>query len=240
MKSGKYFTLIELLIVIAIIGILASLLLPALMQARDKVRTISCTSNQKQLYLLMAHYTGDNGDYFPSVHLPSRKWSGALMPYYEPGLTINDEVVLDYTKMRPRGIFDCPGQNYTLNARWGTDGGALEDQWGKLGRWQGISIRGLSSSGWPYTLMPRKITKTLFPSTRALFADMDTKSSTGFFEEYRSHLSADLVFGRHNNGVNVLYVGGNAGHVKWAAVPTGKNVEPNKNFYMNGATDDYR
>ena len=61
------FTLIELLVVISIIGILTSILLPALAKARVKVRTTACINNNKQIGTAMMVYTTDEDDYFPAT-----------------------------------------------------------------------------------------------------------------------------------------------------------------------------
>jgi prepilin-type processing-associated H-X9-DG protein/prepilin-type N-terminal cleavage/methylation domain-containing protein len=60
------FTLLELLVVLAVVAILAALLLPALSQAKGKARAVACLSNQRQLALAFLLYCEEHEDTFPT------------------------------------------------------------------------------------------------------------------------------------------------------------------------------
>lgn len=81
------FTLVELTVVIAILGILIGLLLPAVQQAREAARRITCGNNLKQLGLALLQFESS----FKSLPAGAEavtlhSWSSRILPYLEQGV----------------------------------------------------------------------------------------------------------------------------------------------------------
>jgi len=88
------FSLIELLIITAIIGILAALLFPAAQSVLHQAKVAKCFSNLRQIGLAMRAYAEDKDGYFPPAWDPviQRTYTTFLEPYMQldsTGKTLN-------------------------------------------------------------------------------------------------------------------------------------------------------
>jgi prepilin-type N-terminal cleavage/methylation domain-containing protein len=82
MKLKHAFTLVELLVVVAIIAILAALLLPALSRAKESARRTSCISNSRQVNMAIRLYADDYLDAFPILPVPN-PYPNGVGAYYK-------------------------------------------------------------------------------------------------------------------------------------------------------------
>lgn len=84
MTHRKGFTLVEVLVVVAIIGVLAGLLVPAVQKAREAANVTKCRNNLKQIGLAMHHYENLEGTFPPGNRIFwGAGWATFLLPYLE-------------------------------------------------------------------------------------------------------------------------------------------------------------
>ncbi|MDB6065818.1 MAG: hypothetical protein JWR26_2026 [Pedosphaera sp.] len=122
--TSAAFTLVELMVVIAVIAILAALLLPVLSRAKQKSQGVYCLNNGKQMMQAMVMYTSDNNDFFPpnppdGNTMPGYNWcSGSAgkgqMDEFNPDLLKdpNRSLLARYIA-GVTSVFHCPGDKRT-------------------------------------------------------------------------------------------------------------------------------
>lgn len=118
-RSREGFSLIEVLVVIAIIVLLAALMVPGLANARERARTAACLSNLRQINYGMTLYTTDWDSFFPP--LDYSKTNGSVCGDSIYGILVgNGYLNAPYSPSRTelpktRSVLVCPSGIYELS-----------------------------------------------------------------------------------------------------------------------------
>ncbi|WP_288616246.1 prepilin-type N-terminal cleavage/methylation domain-containing protein [Victivallis vadensis] len=230
------FTLIELLIVIAIIAILAALMLPALSKARERGLQASCLSNLRQLGVAALQYDNDYNMGVASGSLAKDgyiRWQSTLMRLYVyPGQAVQSTsadpsstqklhiqaIDGDSAKgYRVYGVFACPVSKIRGNTMDYQD----RNNYG-MNHYVGANI---PSSVWGVGYDASRVyAKVKKPSARLLLTDGKGKNNNtdrGFFVQERADVEP-----RHLNGANVIYMDGHGWNLKYGQFPADNSGKP--------------
>jgi prepilin-type N-terminal cleavage/methylation domain-containing protein len=169
----RAFTLIELLVVITIVGVLASLLLPALAKSKEKARSARCLSNLRQLVMASTFYADDNDDTLP---WQIRHWitpanTTAVMTYTDSAdSNFRTNIYWQLNRYIPRsdGFWQCPSapKDRSLSAN--------EMNSPYIGYMGNMFALGVTDSPLPIwsDIQPKKLAGLINPSRAKLFADV--------------------------------------------------------------------
>jgi prepilin-type N-terminal cleavage/methylation domain-containing protein len=82
---GRGFTLIELIVVMAVIGLVTAIVLPAIQSAREAGRRLSCANNLKNIGLASLHYESIRHQYANQTESVSNQptWIVSILPFME-------------------------------------------------------------------------------------------------------------------------------------------------------------
>ncbi|WP_269538623.1 type II secretion system protein [Cerasicoccus fimbriatus] len=139
MTDRRAFTLVELLVTVAIVGVLAALLIPAVGKVRFAADKSQSTSNIRQLAAANLLYANDHGSFSPNADIrDTTHWHGKrsggkfdgtggyLSPYLDGGAVRVCPIFADMMAQNGGDSFDLGTGGYGYNA---TYYGARPDQW---------------------------------------------------------------------------------------------------------------
>jgi len=219
----KFFTIIELLVVISIIAILASLLLPGLAKAKEKAKEIECKGNLKQVESTSFIYVDDNnGAIFSYYTAASPQFWWSKLAYFNLGInSISDA----NNSLKAPKMFACPAAKPPAYG-WGA------------GDWLSTANVSYGFNYWFMNSIASRISLIKNASETVFFTDIETRPA-GYFITYPPHykpmngvdyVSVWGVADWHSKGTNIGWFDG---HVSWMKEETLYNNGDDKYFDLN-------
>ena len=211
--SESRFSLVELLVVIAVIAILAGMLLPALNAAKSKAQSITCINNLGQVMKAQMNYASDYGDcmvshlIFGSTWVPYSVVLGKYVPVDPPP---------DRTVYLSPKLLQCPSnpENRPPASSWGWNDvyGFLYVSWTGRREYDAFRLRNDGGIFYP-------VHRISAPSKTVMAADTATKSGRGFHgffpEETVDAAQQGAIYMQHSNRANSAFADGHVSAMSW-------------------------
>lgn len=257
-KNEEGFTLIELMVVIAIIAVLAALLLPALSKAKAKAQGIHCLNNLRQVGLAWIMYADDNqGRLVPNKQFKRNgTWVQGWLDFTSSFDNVNIDYLMGYegslsnAEEGPYGhlgpylknpaVFKCPADNSQVKifGRWHP-------------RFRSISMNGWLNAGpraWELQVTPeyrnnKKLSDLTRPSPVETFVVLDEHPGSindGYFQVRMGgpgHI-VDFPASNHNGAAGFAFADGHSEIKKWLDPRTTPAVEKGKLIELNVPSED--
>ena len=208
-RNRNVFTLIELLIVIAMIAFMAGILLPALSKARDRAKQVKCAAQLKEINLCFQMYASDNNEFFPTLHIKDGTTYGIRWPH----LVLSDK----------KNLASCPSHQYRM----------LWDQ-GKTS--YGVNAFMIPTNGTRKVSGIKRASEKLLLADIANLNYIGTDCTGTWYSNGTTSFTEGIFYPRHDNGLNIGWVDGHVSYFKcmnrsYLAFYEYTNY-PNKNSWM--------
>ena len=264
-QTKRAFTLIELLLVIAIIAILAAMLLPALAKAKEKANRVTCLNHLRQWGVALNMYVDDSSQVFPDFSIPGTA-AGAPSGYSQDKIKWTDlsafaaagsgnsawfNALPQYVSQKPlwqyaadpfgfvnsRSVFNCPAATFLP---------AEVDPLVRVAFSYGINFKGLAGT----TPLSGTLKTTIISHPSAFVFFSDVRANSGEQPYYGSNPLNDLgaprgslnhLSSRHVAGANLTFLDGHSAYYKYTYLcyPNGTKVgdpgNPDVNWSYDGS-----
>lgn len=201
-RTPHGFTLVEMLVVIAIIAILAALLMPSLTKAVEMGRVASCANNLKQTSIALTLYVDDNANWIPSSWTWWRKdvpaaWFGAPL-FGVTGLGLYADPLL---------FSACPSYTATSEVYYGLN--------------EVIGAGGFGQANWPPKKASTRLNQIKNPSYTITFIDgylvKDSWSARPLLTPWGGVYATERRYGseRHEELPNLIHADGHVTRRGW-------------------------